>query len=175
MKTLKVYTRWGVLVLLALLAITLHAVALNQHSGEIVGKDWKITPTGGNAFRGSNATGAVSIEGTVICVGPTAGAVVMASADTHPCGVFLESGISDGERIWTTVSGPAYVLLEDGTGAARGDWLMTSSQPGRAIANTKPTALGIPELYQHQRQIGYAVEDVAPGVDVMCLVFLKLI
>ena len=146
-----------------------------KHSGQMIGENWRITPGGGTAYYGTNATGADSVRGMVVIVGPADGAVIMPSSDTHPGGIVFESGISDGERMWINTQGPAWVLLEDGTGANRGDWLMTSSVAGRAVAHPKPTALGIPELYEHQRQIGYALIPASSGTNVLCATFLKLI
>jgi hypothetical protein len=146
-----------------------------MHSGEIIGDKWRIVPGGGNAYLGVNATGAPSVRGTILGVGPVDGAIVFPGSETHPGGVAFESDIPDGDPLWIITMGPAWVLLEDGAGANRGDWLRMSPTAGRACAATKPTFHGIPELYEHMRQVGYALSTVSSGTDVLCPTFLKLI
>lgn len=140
-----------------------------------MGLAWRLLDSGGKAFHGTNGTGAPTVAGTVVGVHPDDGFQLFPSSDTHPAGILVDSGDAPGARSWVAISGPLPVLLEDGTGANRGDWLATSSVPGRAVAMPKPVALGIPELYEHMRQVGYAVETVSPGTDVLCITLLKLI
>ena len=144
-----------------------------MHSGEIIGAGWRIVTGGGTAFIGINRTGADSIRGTVVTQGPERGVVVFPGDDTHAGGVVYEDGISDGEPMWVVTFGPARVLLKDGTGATEADWLKTSDVAGRTEAAPKPTALGIPELYDHFRMAGFVIDTIEAGTDVLCLAFIR--
>lgn len=72
-----------------------------------------ITPDGGIAIKLTNKTGGESVKG--YCVTSSSGtnnAVSLVPIDVPNCvGVFLESGIADGEEAWVVISGVADVYF----------------------------------------------------------------
>ena len=82
--------------------------------GSLVGTDRvKITAEGGIAVKYVNKTGAASIKG--YCVEATNSGtdhVTVVRVGVPDCiGVFLDSGVPDGEYAWVVISGRAYVYF----------------------------------------------------------------
>lgn len=136
----------------------------------------KFTEDGGFAVQLINKTGAASVRGAVVDASDTTDdAVKLVGANGFsPAGVFLDSGVADGDPAWVVVSGTAYVLLQDGTASTRGYWARTSvTTAGRADAtNAAPPGGTIGALETHLKEIGHCLETKAPGTDVLAKCFL---
>lgn len=136
----------------------------------------RFTPEGGVARAFINKTGAPSVRGTLVELSDTTpNAVDIIGADEpHPIGVMELDGIPDGALCWVVYSGPAHVLIEDGTAATVGYWVRASATvAGRADATTDVPAGGtVTALNNHMREIGHCMETVGSGTDVLALVHL---
>lgn len=137
-----------------------------QGEGYFAGKI-KLTSIGGIAILLTNETGSNTIAGQLVKADTAVNdAVVLAGTDEEECfGVFLESGIADGNETWVVVVGVADVAMEDNTAATRGNWVRTSiTEAGYADAtNAAPPGGGIPELDRHMKEIGHCLETVSAG------------
>lgn len=131
----------------------------------------KFTEDGGLAVLLTNKTGAASVRGAVVHPSATTDdAVELESADgLDPIGVFLDSGVPDGDPAWVVVSGTAYVLLQDSTASTRGYWVRTSTTTaGRADAtNAGPPGGTVQALETHAKEIGHCLETKTGGTDVL--------
>lgn len=122
----------------------------------------KFTADGGLAVQYYNKTGADSIKGYVVQTsGSVADSVVLNVVnEPDPIGVFLDSGVPDGQLAWVVVSGRAYVwfiasttlnylartFLTGESGAAN----------GKAMAEAKPTPSFATD--KHFCEIGHVLE-----------------
>lgn len=123
----------------------------------------KFTADGGLAVQYTNKTGADSIKGYVVMTSTaTADAVeLVAVNDVDPIGVFLDSGVPDGQPAWIVVSGRAYAyfiasvtlnhlartFLTGESGAAA----------GKAMSEAKPSG-GSAAVEKHFAEIGHVLE-----------------
>ena len=84
---------------------------------EVGGARMKFTADGGLAVRYVNKTGAATIKGYCVhTVNTGTDHVTVVPIGVPDCiGVFLDSGIPDGEYAWVVVSGRAYVYFWDST------------------------------------------------------------
>ncbi|MDD2365163.1 MAG: hypothetical protein PHN84_03270 [Desulfuromonadaceae bacterium] len=134
-----------------------------------------LTPLGGVAVQLINKTGAPSVKGSLVCPSPSTDAAVRLTEtdDIDPCGVILNSGVSDGSDVWVVVSGVAEVLLEDSTAATRGYWARTSiTQAGRAnITAAVPAGGTITAIEAHMKEVGHSLESVTAGTNKLCRIF----
>ena len=73
----------------------------------------KVTNTGGIAVRLTNKTGAASVKGEIVHSnsGQNNSVVKVVVDVPDPIGVFLDSGVADGEEAWVVVSGIADVYF----------------------------------------------------------------
>jgi hypothetical protein len=125
---------------------------------------WKVTPLGGLCKKLINRTGAASVKGQL--VEPDSAnddsVTIAAAGEYDPIGVFLDSGVANGEAAWIVYSGVAEFLLEDNTGATAEDWLGVSD--GEA-GHTQAIAIPSANVGLHFREVGHALSTVAaPGV-----------
>ena len=113
------------------------------------------TSIGGQIIKLTNKTGANSVKGEIVETNMvTENAVQSGSSDSlEPIGVFLESGVVDGDEAWIVIGGIAEVLA-DAAGFSRGDWLQTSNTAKRAEGSAH-----IPNPVKHFQEIGHALED----------------
>ena len=90
-------------------------------------------------------------------------AVILTGTDEFECfGVFLESGIADGEEAWVVFAGIADVAMEDDTLAASGNWVRTSViEAGYADATNATVPQPINQT--HFAEIAHCIESVAAG------------
>jgi len=137
-----------------------------------------LTPLGGIAVKLINKTGAASIKGLLLNTEASiddAVNIVNSTVDEPDIiGVFLESGIADGDLAWVVVQGKAEMLIEDGTISTRGYWCRTSvAQDGRAdITNAVPPGGTINAIDGHFREIGHCIESKISGTNVLAKVIL---
>jgi hypothetical protein len=121
-----------------------------------------ITKEGGTAVVLQNKTGAASVKGTVVVVDASVDDAFDTAGTTEQkhAGAVYDTGVADGSPCRVVRYGTAQVLLEDGTGATRGQFVQTSaSVGGRAVAQAGYPAAG--------RMIGMALETVSSGSDVL--------
>lgn len=126
------------------------------------------TPDGGIAIRLINDSGANSIRGTIVSasLNVDAGFRTVGANSIVPFGVVYESDIPDGQYCWVVIQGMADVLLKDGTGSTRGNWVGVSDTAGRADASSHPGSTP-PDAAVHNREIGHCLQTVAAGTDVL--------
>jgi hypothetical protein len=128
-------------------------------------------PNGANYNFYINKTGAASIKGTLVMLSAsTDDAVDVCSAGAEdPIGVIYDSGVADGSLVRVIKHGKAQVLLQDGTGSTRKNWVKVSdTQAGRADAtNALPPGGTVQALEEHLREVGHAAESVSSGTDVL--------
>ena len=120
-----------------------------------------MTAIGGFAVKLTNKTGVNSVAGKLVRADTTTDdAVKLTVADEEETfGIFLESGVSDGDEAWIVISGIADVAMEDNTTATRGNWVRSSiTDAGYADAtNTTPPS---PAAFSHFDEIGNCIETV---------------
>lgn len=114
-----------------------------------------------------NATGAVSVKGTIVVASTTvANAVAIAPADSsYPIGVIYESGVANNALVKVIVYGKANVLLKDGESASVGYWAGVSDVAGRMYQLST-----VPSTTEHTREIGHSLQTIASGTNVLALV-----
>lgn len=126
------------------------------------------TPEQGLVVELINKTGAPSVKGSVVEASTLVdGAFALQDNKDDAMGIVYDDGIADGDVCRVITSGIADVLLNDGAGATRGDWIGCHATDGRAYANGPPPAATI-----HFEEIGHCLQTVAGGVDVLCRVAL---
>lgn len=121
----------------------------------------RMTAIGGFAVKLTNKTGPASVAGQLLKADLTADDAVALTetSDTECIGVFLDSGIADGDEAWIVIGGIADVAFEDNHGPNRGDWVATStSDAGYATSQASPAASP-----QHFRETGHCIETVSAG------------
>lgn len=124
-----------------------------------------LTDDGNTIVRWKNGSGTTSVRGTLADPSTSEdNAVRIASAGSEDViGVFYESGIANGDDVWVATSGRVQMLLEDGVGAVRGQYLITSTTAGGRVEAVS----SLPSLFQRDRKVGMATESVAAGTDVL--------
>ena len=145
-------------VLFALYSLAFSGPVISRNpggSGEI-----KLTNIGGVAIRLTNKTGVASVAGQLVEASTgTNDAVALAGiGDTECIGVFLDSGIVDGNLAWIVVGGIADVAFDDNVAAVHGNWVATGA--GAGYARTAATPAAAP---QHFEEIGHSIESVTEG------------
>lgn len=138
------------------------------------GQTIRATPEGGLARRYINKTGSISVRGTLLELSGTVPfAVNIVGADEpHPMGVMEEDNIPDGAECWVVYSGPAYILLEDGTSTAPNYWAKVSANvAGRCDAsNPLPPGGTVQALEGHMKEVGHSMETVTSGTNKLALI-----
>jgi len=132
---------------------------------------------GGLMVRLINKTGAASVKGVIVELSSATDFAIMeaTAGGPDPIGVVYEDGIADGDSVWVVYSGPAQVLLKDGTAATREYWgALSDDTAGRADFTTAaPSGGTVNELRTHlEREIGHVMESQSAGTDVLCWCFL---
>jgi hypothetical protein len=143
---------------------------------------YRINPLGSFDVLLTNATGAPTIEGTLVssCAICDNGFDISPSGDLSVVLAVVTHGVPNGGDAWCTYMGRARVLLEDGTSTARDNWVRRSATAaGRADA----TATGLPDEVtpgafpyaskDHLFGIGRALEDVSAGTDKLAWILLR--
>ena len=133
----------------------------------------RMTAIGGFAIKLTNKAG-TSVAGRLVKADLTTDDAVAltGTSDTECIGVFLDSGIADGDEAWIVIGGIADVAFEDNHGPNRGDWVATSAtDAGYAVSQASPAASP-----QHFRETGHCIETVTAGgggthVLARCLLF----
>lgn len=122
-----------------------------------------------------NRTGSQSVAGTIVQVSSGYNEAVELSNGYMPVGVIAQNNIPDGSPVWVQVAGYCDVLLEDNTGAARGNIIAASlSTPGRCKAYAIPTPPTGSNIELHWLRVGVAVGTVSGGIGVKVKILLKL-
>lgn len=123
----------------------------------------KFTPDGGVAIKKTNKTGAASIKGYCVTTGGTVdNSVILVGIDIPNCiGVFLESGIADGDDAWIVISGIADVYFWGSTTrghlARTGLAADTGEISGQALSEAIPTSPFATD--KHFCEIGHVLES----------------
>lgn len=123
------------------------------------------TSIGGLAVRMTNETGDTSVAGDVVCASTgTADAVEWTGADgLCAIGMFLESGVIDGDEAWIVVAGIADVHM-DAAGCTLGDRIVCSGTARRGEADNTPA------VADHFKEIGHAIEIAAANANARCVI-----
>ena len=116
-----------------------------------------------------NATGAVSVKGTIVAASTTVDkAVSIAPVNSDmPMRIMYEDGVADGQPVKVVFAGCVEVLLKNGLAASRGFWCGVSDVAGRMYQRSSP-----PSTTEHSREIGHCLESKASGTNVLALVDL---
>lgn len=129
----------------------------------------KHTEDGGIAVKLTNKTGAASVKGYVVTPDDTVENAVKLVPVNEPdaIGVFLESGVADGDEAWVVVSGLAYVYFSSDTSpgylARTGLTADTGEVAGQALAEAYPTSPFATD--KHFCEIGHCLEAITgPGL-----------
>ena len=115
----------------------------------------KLTSTGGYAIKLTNKTGGNSVAGQLVQTDTTTNDAVNLSGvnSDDTIGIILDSGVSDGSKMWIVVSGITDVLI-DAVGSARGDRIITAPVGGFAT----PWNVG-GAVATHFQEIGHCIES----------------
>jgi hypothetical protein len=125
----------------------------------------KVTDLGGIAVLLTNKSGAPSVQGEVVQADTVVDSAVdvEAASGADPIGVFLESGVADGDEAWIVFMGIALVKA-DATGYSKGDRVVMSTVTnGRVEANNSPSAAA------HFTELGHALEDAGANAASKCM------
>lgn len=123
----------------------------------------KHTPIGGIAVQMVNGTGAPTVKGYLVTPSSSANfAVSLTAVDVPNCiGVFLDSGVADGQPAWVVISGIADVYFSGsstrGHMARIGVASDTGEQAGQAISEAVPTSPFATD--KHFGEIGHVAES----------------
>jgi hypothetical protein len=129
---------------------------------EVGGARMKFTADGGLAILLVNKTGAASIKGYCVTAASTGTdhVDVVPIGVPNPIGVFLDSGVPDGQNAWVVVSGRAYVYFWDSTVrgylARTGIAADTGEVAGQALSEAIPTSPF--DVDKHFCEIGHCLE-----------------
>lgn len=112
----------------------------------VVPSTTKFTPLGGIASKFINKTGSASVKGCVVTASSSVdNAVALAGVDqANAIGVFLDSGVADGDEAWVAWGGVAEVYFSGS--ATRGHMARlgvasdTGEQNGQAVSEIYPTS-----------------------------------
>lgn len=106
------------------------------------------TEEGGVLMRMINGTGGSSVKGQAVNISPGVDDTYIAATEPFTVqGFVYEDGVADGEWVWIVRDGIADILLEDGYGAAAGNWVRLSTiTAGRCITQDVPGYSYIPYL-----------------------------
>lgn len=122
----------------------------------------KFTDEGGLAVRYTNKTGAASIRGYCVTASDADNdSVKLVPVDEPSCiGVFLDSGVPDGELAWVVVSGRAYAYFWGSTVrgylARTGLSADTGEVAGQALSEAVPSSPF--DVDKHFCEIGHCLE-----------------
>lgn len=129
-----------------------------------------VSPDGGFLRRLINKTGAASVKGEIVKLSTAVDAAVMLTVadDTMPIGPLYESGVADGELVWSVVYGDGEVMLKDTVGTTHGNWMKTADVAGRVDGSlVTPPGGGVAQLDEHLQEVGHSGETKAGGVSVL--------
>lgn len=121
----------------------------------------RMTAIGGFAVKLTNKTGVASVAGKLVEADSSNDDAVelCGTSDTECIGVFLDSGVADGDEAWIVMGGIADVAFEDNHGPTHGYWVATSAtDAGYAVDQASPAAAPT-----HFREIGHCIETVTAG------------
>ena len=124
----------------------------------------RITDIGGIAILLTNKTGNASVQGEVVKnnSGQDNSVILTGTTDGFMLGVFLESGIADGQEAWVVIMGIAEVKA-DATGFTRGDRVIGSTATaGRVETDNTPAVAA------HFTEAGHALETAAANAVGQC-------
>lgn len=132
-------------------------------NGEIASSKIKFTEDGGLAVKLTNRTGSESIKGYVVAASSTFdSAVGLYPVDTpNGIGVFLESGVADGQEAWIVTTGLAYVYFSGST--TRGYLARTAfstdaaAVTGQAVSEAYPSNPAATD--KHFGEIGHVLQS----------------
>ena len=147
---------------------------LQESAGDVIVGGLMYTADGGIAkqyiYKGASA----SVKGEVVHPSlTTENAVTIETSEFDSVGVVYESGIEDGNLVWVVFSGSAYVLLEDTTATAYGNWVYASAVDGRANGSLAQPAGGtISALTDHFKEIGHSLDTQVGGTDVLAKIHI---
>lgn len=122
----------------------------------------KITPDGGLAIKLTNKTGGASVKGYCVeASSSTANAVQLVVINVPDCiGVFLDSGVADGDEAWVVIAGIAYVYFwgdaVKGHLARTGLTADTGEVSGQALSEAIPSSPFADD--KHFCEIGHVIE-----------------
>lgn len=124
----------------------------------------KFTSTGGLAIQLTNKTGGNSVKGEVVTPGSSVNnSVVKITVDVpNPIGVFLDSGVADGQEAWVVVSGIADVyFVGDTTHGQFARGFLTSDGDSYVTGQALAEATPIPPFAsdKHFYEIGHILES----------------
>jgi len=132
------------------------------------GRRIKFTNEGGLAVQYYNKTGAATIKGYCVTVDATTADSVRLNAIDVPdtIGVFLDSGVPDGQLAWVVVAGRAYAYFWGSTTmgymARTGLSADTGEVAGQALSEALPTSPF--NVDKHFCEIGHCLETrTGPG------------
>jgi hypothetical protein len=123
----------------------------------------KFTAEGGLAVRYTNKTGAASVKGYCVSTSDAANdSVKLVAIDSPDCiGVFLDSGVTDGEMTWIVVAGRAYVYFWGN--AVRGYLARTGLTADSGEIAGQATSEAVPgspfNVDKHFCEIGHCLES----------------
>jgi hypothetical protein len=128
-----------------------------------------LTSEGGMYISILNATGAVSVKGTIVGASTTTDNAVMIAPANYdmPIGAIYEDGIANGALVKVVVSGKAQILLKDGLASTNGYWCGVSDTAGRMYQTA-----AVPATIDHNKEIGHSIQAVVSGTNVLSYVVL---
>ncbi|WMJ23364.1 hypothetical protein RBG61_01495 [Paludicola sp. MB14-C6] len=117
----------------------------------------------------TNNTGGSSLKGTIVIASVSvADAVDIAPANTGmPIGVIYENEIPNGSPVKVVIYGRAQVLLKNTLSSTIGYWCGVSDVAGRMYQSST-----IPDVTQHNREIGHSLQTVSGGTNVLAYINL---
>ena len=150
-------------------------------AAQAVGR-FRINPQGSFDLLLENKTGAPSVLGTIVSIA-TLNDFAVRINPAQRIGITMvvqDQGIADGSSIWCTIHGICRVLLADGTGTTRGNWVRRHATiDGRADGTAAdPPDGGNPEVYptstrKHLLGMGRALETVSGGTNKLAWIVMQ--
>lgn len=122
----------------------------------------RITEDGGLAVQYINKTGSPTVKGYCVTTGSVDNGVILVPINAPNCiGVFLDTGIADGELAWVVISGIAQVYFIGDTTrghlARTGLSADTGEVSGQALSEAVPTSPFASD--KHFCEIGHVLES----------------
>ena len=136
----------------------------------------KLTTDGGEASRMINKTGANSVKGTIVEIGPIDKSVKLANIDDiDPCGIMFDDGVPDGGWIWVVTGGKAKVLYSTSVSLGTISRVPIAADESATNGLAINEALPVPPFAtdKHFREIGHPEEAIGtPGLASTMIHFL---